>query len=177
MNIQKLFFKILISFTYLIRIWMLILPISIAIIFMKEEGWRYGFTFIQSNLNVAFFTSFALGFLISLYHTLSFEEAEGAPDQNYLKSHQEVQVKSDFTLEQLEEWLINNTKYKEVKLLDNQISALKKVYFLKADKIEVSKKENVFTIKSTPHFKWWFIDFARNYKTVKSIATVVKKNL
>ena len=106
MNIQKLFFKIIISFTYLIRIWVLILPISIAIIFMKEEGWRYGFTFIQSNLNVAFFTSFALGFLISLYHTLSFEEAEGAPDQNYLKSHQEVQVKSDFTLEQLEEWLI-----------------------------------------------------------------------
>jgi hypothetical protein len=115
--------------------------------------------------------------LISLYHTLSFEEAEGAPDQNYLKSHQEVQVKSDFTLEQLEDWLINNSKYKEVKLLDSQISALKKVYFLKADKIEVSKKENVFTIKSTPSFKWWFIDFARNYKTVKSIATVVKKKL
>ena len=177
MNIQKLVFKMLVTLTYLVRVWALVLPISLAIIFMKEEGWRYGFTFIQSNFNVALFISFALGFLISIYHTLSFEEAEGAPDQNYLKSHQEVQVKSDFTLEQLEEWLINNNKYKEVKLLDNQISALKKVYFLKADKIEVSKKENVFTIKSTPHFKWWFIDFARNYKTVKSIATVVKKNL
>tara|TARA_Y100000385_G_scaffold91432_1_gene94341 strand:+ start:826 stop:1359 length:534 start_codon:yes stop_codon:yes gene_type:complete len=177
MNIQKLFFKIIISFTYLLRIWILILPISIAIIFMKEEGWRYGFTFIQSNLNVAFFTSFALGFLISLYHTLSFEEAEGVPDQNYLKSHQEVQVKSDFTLDQMKEWLTNNTKYKEVKLFDNQILALKKVYFSKADKIKVSKKENVFTIKSAPHFKWWFIDFARNYKTVKSIATVVKKKV
>ena len=45
------------------------------------------------------------------------------------------------------------------------------------EEIEVSKKENVFTIKSTPSFKWWFIDFARNYKTVKSIATVVKKKL
>jgi len=177
MNIQKLFFKIIISITYLVRVWLLILPISIAVIFMKEEGWRYGFTFIQSNLNVALFTSFALGFLISLYHTLSFEEAEGSPYQNYLKSHQEVQVKSDFSIEQLEEWLKNNSKFKEVSLLGSQISALKKVYFLKSDKIEVSKKENVFTIKSVPHFKWWFIDFARNYKTVKSIATVVKKKI
>ena len=50
MNIQKLFFKIIISFSYLLRIWVLILPTSIAIIFMKEEGWKYGFTFIQSNL-------------------------------------------------------------------------------------------------------------------------------
>jgi hypothetical protein len=158
MNIQKLIFKILVSLTYLVRVWGLFLPITLAIIFMKEEGWRYGFTFIQSNFNVALFVSFAFGFLISLYHTLSFEEAEGAPDQNYLKSHQEVHVKSDYTTDQLKNWL-------------------NKVYFLKADKVEIYNKNGIFTIKSSPHFKWWFIDFARNYKTVKSIATEIKKKV
>ena len=60
MNIQKLVFKMLVTLTYLVRVWALVLPISLAIIFMKEEGWRYGFTFIQSNFNVALFISFAL---------------------------------------------------------------------------------------------------------------------
>ena len=177
MNIQKLIFKALISLTYLIRVWGLILPISIVIILMKEEGWRYGFTFIQSNFNVALFISFAFAFLISLYHTLSFEEAEGAPDQNYLKSHQEVQVKSDYSIGQLENWLNNQKKYKDVELSNTRIVAFKKVYFLKADKVEIIEENGVYTIKSWPHFRWWFIDFARNYKTVKSIATEIKKKV
>lgn len=177
MNIQKLIFKILVSLTYLVRVWGLFLPITLAIIFMKEEGWRYGFTFIQSNFNVALFVSFAFGFLISLYHTLSFEEAEGAPDQNYLKSHQEVHVKSDYTTDQLKNWLNNHKKFKDIESNETQIMALKKVYFLKADKVEIYNKNGIFTIKSSPHFKWWFIDFARNYKTVKSIATEIKKKV
>ena len=51
MNIQKLVFKMLVTLTYLVGVWALVLPISLAIIFMKEEGWRYGFTFIQSNFS------------------------------------------------------------------------------------------------------------------------------
>lgn len=177
MNIQKLVFKMLVTLTYLVRVWALVLPISLAIIFMKEEGWRYGFTFIQSNFNVALFISFALGFLISIYHTLSFEEAEGAPHENYLKSHQEVNVKSDYSINQLADWLQNHKNFKDVESSKNRIIALKKVYFLKADKIELSKENDIYTIKSAPHFKWWFIDFARNYKTVKSIATEIKKKV
>ena len=177
MNIQKLVFKMLITLTYLFRVWALILPISLAIIFMKEGGWKYGFTFIQSNFNVALFISFAFGFLISIYHTLSFEEAEGVPYENYLKSHQEVNVKSDYSIHQLAGWLKNHKNFKDIESSKNRIFALKKVYFLKPDKIEVSSEDGIYTIKSVPHFRWWFIDFARNYRTVKSIAIEIKKKV
>ena len=73
--------------------------------------------------------------------------------------------------------LQNHKNFKDVESSKNRIIALKKVYFLKADKIEVSKENHIYTIKSAPHFKWWFIDFARNYKTVKSIATEIKKKV
>ncbi len=174
MNIQKLLFKLFISLSYLIRCWILILPIAIAIIVMKEDGWKYGFTFIQSNLNVAFFIAFAFSFLLSLYHTLSFEEAEGFPDENYLKSHQIVRVRSTYSIPELEDWLASNSRFVNISVIGNTIIASKKVYFLKPDKIRIEHKDDLYTIESRPYFSWWFIDFARNYKTVKRIAQYIK---
>ena len=174
MNLQKILFKAVVTFTYLLRCWVLILPVAVGIVVLKEEGWKYGFTFIQSNANVAFFVSFALSFLIALYHTLSFEEAEGAPDQNYLKAHQEVRVRADFSMDSLENWMANHPKFCEIVRDENQITASKKVYFLKPDRVYVRLENEIFIVQSKPYFKWWFIDFARNYKTVKSIAKTIK---
>jgi hypothetical protein len=145
-----------------------------VIVLTKEGGWRYGFTFIQNNLDVAFFVSFAIGFLVSMYHAVSFDEVEGAPDQNYMKSHQVVYVKSDKTLEEIVHWMLSSKKYADAYLENGLIKARKKVHFLSADKVSVSKKDDVFTISSSPFAKWWFIDFARNYKTVKAIAKFIK---
>ena len=174
MNFQKLFFKFVIVLTYLLRVTLLVLPIALVIVMTKEGGWRYGFTFIQNNLDVAFFVSFAIGFLVSMYHAVSFDEVEGAPAQNYMKSHQVVYVKSEIALEEVLERLSADKKYKSVSLESGSITAKKKVHFLSADKVLITEENGLYTIKSSPFAKWWFIDFARNYKTVKALAKFIK---
>ena len=112
MNFQKLVFKFIIVLTYLLRVALLVLPIALVVVITKEGGWKYGFTFIQNSLNVAFFVSFAIGFLVSMYHAVSFDEVEGAPDQNYMKSHQVVYVSSDKEIQEVLDWMVSNEKYK-----------------------------------------------------------------
>ena len=176
MNFQKLLFKFIIVLTYLLRVALLILPVALVVVITKEGGWKYGFPFIQNSLNVAFFVSFAIGFLVSMYHAVSFDEVEGAPDQNYMKSHQQVYVSSDRDIKEVLDWIVSNEKYKNAHIENGVIYAKKKVHFLSADKVEVSKSEGVFTLSSKPFVKWWFIDFARNYKTVKALAKYIKLN-
>lgn len=176
MNFQKLAFKFIIILTYLLRVALLILPVALVVVVTKEDGWRYGFTFIKNNLSVAFFVSFAIGFLVSMYHAISFDEVEGAPDQNYMKSHQVVYVKSEKTLKEVHQWLAENKKYTQVVLGQDFVNARKKVHFLSADKVAITKENGVFTLSSKPFAPWWFIDFARNFKTVKALATFIKKD-
>lgn len=176
MNFQKLLFKFAIILTYLVRVALLILPVALVIVIAKEDGWRYGFTFIKNNLSVAFFVSFAIGFLVSMYHAISFDEVEDAPAENYMKTHQVVYVKSDKQLEDVHSWMLDNKKYKDIELDKNKISARKKVHFLSADRVQVIKKDGLFTLVSQPFASWWFIDFARNYKAVKALATFIKLN-
>ncbi|HAY88597.1 MAG TPA: hypothetical protein DCY51_04090 [Bacteroidetes bacterium] len=176
MNFQKLVFKFIIVLTYLLRVALLVLPIALVVVITKEGGWKYGFTFIQNSLNVAFFVSFAIGFLVSVYHAVSFDEVEGAPDQNYMKSHQVVHVSSDKEIQEVMDWIVSNEKYKDARIENGKIYAKKKVHFLSADKVEISKSDGTFTLSSRPFAKWWFIDFARNYKTVKALAKFIKLN-
>lgn len=174
MNFQKLLFKFFIVLTYLLRVALLVLPIAVVIVITKEGGWKYGFTFIQNTLNVAFFVSFAIGFLVSMYHAVSFDEVEGAPDENYMKSHQTVNVRSEKTLDEVFAWVSSKKEYKDIEMVDGVIRARKKVHFLSADKVMISKSNGLFTLTSSPFTRWWFIDFARNYKTVKSLARFIK---
>lgn len=153
---------------------LLIFPIAAVVVISKEGGWKYGFTFIQSTLNVALFVSFAIGFLVSLYHALSFDEVEDAPEENYMKTHQTVFVKSEKSIEDLRTELESDTKFKDISLANGVLLARKKVHFLSADRIEYKKEGEVFTLSSKPFAKWWFIDFARNYKTVKKTAQYLK---
>ena len=176
MYIQKFLFQLVVILTYIIRVGLLVLPIATIIVITKEGGWKYGFTFIQNSLNVAFFVSFAIGFLVSMYHAVSFDEVEGAPDQNYMKSHQVVYVSSDKEIEEVMDWIVSNEKYKDARIENGKIYAKKKVHFLSADKVEISKSDGMFTLSSRPFAKWWFIDFARNYKTVKALAKFIKLN-
>jgi hypothetical protein len=174
MNIQKLLFKFVIILTYLIRVALMVLPIALVVVITKEGGWKYGFTFIQNSLNVAFFVSFAIGFLVSMYHALSFDEVEDAPAENYMKTHQVVKVRSDKPIEGVYDWMVNHQKYKNVVIDNGVISAKKKVHFLSPDRVVVYQQDGVFTLASKPFSKLWFIDFARNYKTVKALATYIK---
>jgi hypothetical protein len=174
MNLSKFLFKFVIICTYILRVGLLILPIAIVGVLTKEGGWKYGFTFIQNNMSVALFISFAIAFLISLYHAISFEEIEGAPDENFMKSTQVVEVAGDTDLNAVSDFLDKHTKYKDISKTDGMLNARRKVHFLSADKLEVHKNANLFTIKSSPFASWWFIDFGRNYKNVKEIATFIK---
>ena len=171
---KKFFFKILVVLTYILRLMLILLPIAWIIVNAKEGGWRYGFTFIQNNFEVALFVSFAISFLISLYHALSFDVIEGAPAENYLKTSQDVLVSGNVEMYHLASQMQENTtRYKNV-VLGDSITAERKVIFLPPDKIEINMENDKFAVSSRPFTKYWFIDFGRNFLNVKEIAQLIK---
>ena len=174
MNLQSFLFKLFIILTYILRVALLIFPIAAVIVITKEGGWKYGFTFIQNKIDVAIFVSFALGFLISLYHAVSFDEIEGAPLQNYMRVKQSVVVKGDKDLAQVYGHLLDSTKYKGVVQQGNVIHARRKVHFLSPDKVSIQDCGDSFLLKSQPFTTLWFIDFGRNFKNVKELAKYIK---
>ncbi|PCJ66063.1 MAG: hypothetical protein COA58_08290 [Bacteroidetes bacterium] len=174
MNISRFFFKLLIITTYIVRVALLVFPLAAIIVLAKEGGWKYGFTFIQNNIEVAAFVSFAIGFLLSFYHAMSFEEVGGAPIKNYMRTRQSVQVRSNKGLDVVEEFLSNHTKYKNIRRVGNVLTARRNVIFLSPDRVKVTDNGDTFTLESGPFIFLWFIDFGRNFKNVKEIARYIK---
>ena len=175
MNIQKFFFKIVIILGYIFRVGLLVLPVALVVVITKEGGWKYGFTFIQNNVEVALFVSFAIGFLLSMYHALSYEIIGEGPLKNYLKSKQHVYVKGSKSIEELSSLLSMDVGYKNVENDATSIIARKKVHFLSPDRITIKKEDDLFEIESKPFSSLWFIDFGRNFNNVKEIAKSIKK--
>ena len=162
--------------TYILRVMMLTLPITWFIVNAKEGGWRYGFTFIQNNFEVALFVSFAVSFLLAMYHAISFDELEGAPNQNYMKSTQHVHIRGNRSLKEVAGFLIDHRKYKNVSFEnENKLVAKRNVHLLSPDKVIIEKEGDLFRVTSAPFTRLWFIDFGRNYKNVKQIAKYIKE--
>lgn len=176
MYIQKFLFQLVIILTYIVRVGLIVLPIATVIVITKEGGWKYGFTFIQNNFEVALFIAFAVGFLVALYHAVSFEIVGKGPLENYLKTHQNVNVAGNITLEQLKEKVENSAlRIKNIELKDDRLTFKKLVYFSSPDSVTISKKDQLFSIDSKPFTRIWFIDFGRNFKTVTEIAKLIKR--
>ncbi len=175
MNIQQFLFKLLVILTYILRVSLLVLPVALVIVISKEDGWKYGFTFIQNNIDVALFVSFAIGFLVSMYHAVSFELAGKAPNENYMKSKQKVFIKGDISLEDLGAKLQQNKRYKEIVVGSRSIGAKKLVHLMKPDDITISHDGDVYVVESQPFTTLWFIDFGRNFRTVTEIAKMIKQ--
>lgn len=175
MNIQQYLFKFAIILTYVVRMTLVILPISISVVLSKEGAWQYGFTFIKNNFEVALFVAFAIGFLLSMYHAVSFEIVGGAPLQNYLKVSQRVRVKGKRSLDSLAEELKSDRRYRKVIVKGDMLTARKSVYFLSPDKVRISVEGELYTIESRPFATVFFMDFGRNYKTVKQLARLITK--
>jgi len=194
MNIQKFIFKLFVILTYIVRVALLIFPIAAIIVIGKEGGWKYGFTFIQNNIDVAIFISFALGFLFSLYHAVSFEGIGEGPIQNYLKTKQKVAVTGKVELNELYERLADcsDINFKELNLVGDSIRAKVRVSipitligrgfrlykFLigvtPPDTMIIEKSGDEFRITSKPFTFLFFIDFGRNFKRVTKVAKLIK---
>ena len=174
MDIQKFIFKFLVVISYIARLSLLVLPIAMFVVISKEGGWKYGFTFIQNNIEVALFVSFAIGFLVAMYHAVSFEIVGDGPIENYLKTNQKVKVTGALSLEKLYESMNANRLFKNVELTNSTLTARRKVHLLSADRISISKHDNMFSIESKPFSTIWFVDFGRNFKNVKEIAKTIK---
>ncbi|GEM_PF-420615 len=196
MNLSKFFFKIAVTLAYVLGLMLIILPIAWVIVYSKEEGWRYGFTFIKNNFEVALFVSFAIGFMVSLYHALKFELIGESPLSNFLKSSQVVKVKGDKSIKELADSLQSNDYFwfKELTVTEDSITARVNVFYnykysiwlgkwrsgnvrmvlLSPDKLTIMKEKAGFTIESKPFSKFWFIDFGRNFANVTLVAKEIK---
>ena len=176
MNLQLYIFKLTMALFYVLRLSLLFLPITILSVYAKQGGWKYGFTFIQNSLDVGLFMAFAMGFMLGMYHVLSYELVGKGPNDNYLRSNQKVKVASSMSMQNFLDQLALNKRYTLVEQTDNTAVLRKRVYFMQADKIIVEKTATEYQLNSRPFYKWWFIDFGRNFKTVTELAKILKGN-
>lgn len=174
MNFQVFLFKLSMLLIYILGLGAIFSPITIAAVYSKQGGWKYGFTFIQNSVEVGLFLSFAVAFLLACYHALSFEVAGKAPVENYLKARQKVRVRGSKSIEELKEFAQSNWKVKDLEVGTNSIHFRKSAIFMPADRVEISKQDDLFTIKSEPFTRFWVLDFARNFKTVSKIGKFIK---
>ncbi len=170
MNFQVFLFKLTMSLYYVIRLSLMFAPLTILLVFSRQGGWKYGFTFIQNSLNVGLFMAFAMGFMLGMYHVLSYELIGEGPLKNYLRSKQKVKVKSSMSLSDIVEGALSDDRNSLITEGENSVTLKRKVIFSPPDKIKISTDEEGYVIESRPHYNWWFIDFGRNFKHVKLFA-------
>ncbi|MFY0644014.1 MAG: hypothetical protein JXR19_06070 [Bacteroidia bacterium] len=177
MNLQLYFFKLSMAIFYVLRLSVLFLPLTILAVYSKQGGWKYGFTFIQNSLDVGLFIALAMGFMLGMYHVLSYELIGKGPNENYLRSNQNVKVKSHHDLDFVLNAVGENRRYSVLEQSDSKAILRKKVYFMQADHVTIERSDAEYTLKSRPHYKWWFLDFGRNFKTVTELAKILKRKI
>lgn len=174
MNFQVFLFKLSMLLLYILGLGAILSPITIAAVYSKQGGWKYGFTFIQNSLEVGLFMSFSIAFLLACYHALSFEVVGKVPPANYLKTHQRVKVRGSKSLDEISDFARSNWKVKDIQRTEKTLSFRKPAIFMPADKVEIVQDGDLFSIKSAPFAKFWLLDFARNFKTVSSVGKFIK---
>ena len=174
MNFQVFLFKLSMSLYYVLRLSLLFAPLTILLVFSRQGGWKYGFTFIQNSLGVGLFMAFAMGFMLGMYHVLSYELIGKGPLKNYLRSRQKVMVKTQRSLDEISDLLAKDDTNTVVTKAKALIKVRRKVIFAPADIINVEVVEGGVTIESEPYYRWWFIDFGRNFKHVKLLAKQIQ---
>lgn len=175
MNLQVFLFKLSMSIYYVLRLSLMFAPLTVLLVFSKQGGWKYGFTFIQNSLSVGLFMAFALGFMLGMYHVLSYELVGKSPLKNYLRSHQQVRLASQASLAALKDRIKSDDRNSISQEGEDFISFNRKVIFSQPDKVRISKDQEGFLIESRPYYKWWFIDFGRNLKHVKLFAKQIEQ--
>lgn len=156
---------------------LLVAPLTILATLAKEGSWKYGFEYIQPSIQVGLFVGFSISFLLGLYHALSYEMVGQGPLENFLKPHQKVQFKSKLSIDEIAKKLESDERIKDIEQKENQTLTCKRnVALVFPDKISLypSATPMHWIIESKPFSKWWFIDFGRNFKTVKRLAVLLK---
>jgi len=152
-----------------------LVPLSFLLVYLKKGGWKYGFTFIQSSVEVSLFIAFAMAFMLVMYHVLSFEIIGKSPVQNYLRVNQKVKIKGNVSLTEIGERISNGMKIRDFQMTENSIKFRKLVHFSLPDHISISKEGDLFSVESKPFSRWWILDFGRNFSNVKEIAKWIKQ--
>jgi hypothetical protein len=174
MNIQVFLFKVLLVLLHIALLTAVFLPITYILVYSKEGGWQYGFTFIQSSFEAAIFGAFAFAFVLVSYHSLSFEMAGKVPLSAYLRAKQKVRVKGNISMEKLQNMIRTEMKIRKFEAGEKALSFRKLVYFTPPDRVEIYQKSDGYELISRPFSNIWIIDFARNYNTVKKLARWIK---
>ena len=159
---------------YILRLGILITPIALVVVISKEGGWKYGFTFIQNKAEVGIYIGFAMSFILTTYHALSYESIGQGPLSNYLKSKQRVWVKGTIGLDQLEQEIGKQYSIRDVERGENHLHFRKRALFMPPDRMTVERRGGEIFISSRPFVRWWFMDFGRNFKNVKQIAALIQ---
>ncbi len=181
MNSKSAFKLIVLILTWL-KISLISLPFTIALVNLKQGKFQYGYDFFELNFNAALLIAIAIGLVFSIWNAFEFEDIKGWEISQYMKTNQRYALKTDgdLTESELSEKLVkitsNNKRWKILQNGNDGKFVLGVKNFLGArDVITISRKNGEWEMFSRPKWKIEMIDLGRNFKNIEFISSQIKR--
>lgn len=178
---SKSLFKLVIYLVNWIKLSLITLPVSAALVAMKQGKMKYGYDFLTVNHNWSLVIAIGIGMVLNTWHAMSFEEEKNIDPKQYLKMRQRFMItNSAWTPEMLrikvEALLAKHPK--RMTLLNSSQDVFKILvrngYGFK-DIVTLERKNEGVEIYSRPKSPIALIDLARNLRNTKEISKHLKE--
>jgi hypothetical protein len=175
------FFKLVIYMINWIKISLIALPVSAAIVALKQGKMKYGYDFLTVDHNWSIVIAIGIGIVFNTWHAMSFENVGNVDPKQYLKMRQKFMITdSKWSVEQLrikvEVLLMKHPK--KLTLLNssnNHYKFLVRNGYGFKDILTLDLSEAGVEISSGPKSPIAIVDMARNLKNNKDISKHLKQ--
>jgi hypothetical protein len=174
-------FKLVIYCINWIKIVLIALPVSAALITLKQGKMKYGYDFLTVDHNWSIVIAIAIGIILNTWHAMAFEEIGNVDPKLYLKMRQQFVIKdSDWSDDKLkikiEALLLGQPKRLTLIHKDHgQYTFLARSRYGFKDIVTVQKIDGGVKISSRPKNRLAIVDMARNLSNAKDISKHLKE--
>lgn len=178
---SKSLFKLVIYVINWIKLSLIVLPVSAALVAMKQGKMKYGYDFLTVDHSWSLVIAVGIGMVLNTWHAMRFEETGNVDPKQYLKMRQRFMIKnSPWTPEQLrikiEALLQRHPKRMEVRSQNpNSCELLVRNGYGFKDIVTLALKENGVEVYSRPKSPIAIIDLARNLNNCLEISKHLKE--
>lgn len=179
---SRSFFKLIIYMINWIKLSAFSLPVTAALVAMKQGKMKYGYDFLTVDHNWSIIIAIGFGMVLNTWHAISFEEVGNIDPKQYLKMRQKfVIIDSKWSLEQLKDkvrpMIESNKRWKLATHDPRHIKIQIKNGWGFTDILTLTPTPNGVEIYSRPQNKFAIVDMGRNLKNVKEVSKYLKESV
>jgi hypothetical protein len=181
MNSTSLFKLAVILITWL-KITLVSLPFSIALVNLKKGKFQYGYDYFELDYKAAILIAISLGIIFSVWNAFEHAKREDMDPRQFMKAKQKYQLKqgAEISKEQIQSRLKALTEgNRRCSLLSESGSANFKMgvknKFGAKDVVTISRHESSWMLVSRPKWLIDSIDLARNFDNIKMVSKEIQK--